>query len=33
MHLPVMARAEQDLVFDLASTAMQPVHEVMAVAP
>src|SRR5438874_8533285 len=33
MDLPVMTAAEQDLVFDLASTAAGPVDEVVSVAP
>src|SRR5439155_25298674 len=33
MNLPVMAATEQDLVFDLASTAAGPVDEMMSVAP
>src|SRR5438874_12128689 len=33
MDLPVMAAAEQDLVFDLASAAAGPVDEMMSVAP
>src|SRR5438552_11120073 len=33
MNLPVMAATEQDLVFDLASAAAGPVHEMVSVAP
>src|SRR5207253_7625959 len=32
MHHPVMPMAEQDLVLDLSAAAMQPVHDVMAIA-
>src|SRR5438270_12707225 len=32
MHHPVMPMAEQDLVFDLSAAAVQPMHDVMAIA-
>src|SRR5438309_7995587 len=32
MHHPVMPMAEQDLVLDLSAAAMQPMHDVMAIA-
>ncbi len=33
MELVVVAQAQQDLVLDLAATGMDPVHQMMAVAP
>jgi hypothetical protein len=33
MHLPVVAGAQQDLIFDFSSPATNPVHEMMSIAP